>query len=389
MNAMLPLAVVPTLTAPPHPLLTRGGWATFTVVAYVLFILVPALNLWLPAGHVFHLSDYFVTLAGKIMCYAIVALAMDLIWGYTGILSLGHGLFFALGGYMMGMYLMRSIGARRRLPQRPARLHGLPRLEGLPLVLELHRSFLVRAAAGRAGARAARVRVRVLRLPVADQGRVFLDHHAGADLRVHAAVLPQRHGLRRQQRLHRFQAHPRLSDRHAGDADGAVRGHRRRAARRIPARALYRDLAPGPGADGDPRRREPRDVLRLQPAALQALHLDALGGAVRDRRRALRAAGRHHQSRRNVAGQFDRDRDLGRRRRTRHARRSHPRRVHRQRRQELVHGGVSGVLAVLPRLAVHPGHAVPAAGRDRRSCAAADGAGHERPCPAERVLEAR
>jgi urea transport system permease protein len=55
-------------------------------------------------------SDYFVALAGKIMCYAIVALAMDLIWGYTGILSLGHGLFFALGGYAMGMYLMRSIG---------------------------------------------------------------------------------------------------------------------------------------------------------------------------------------------------------------------------------------------------------------------------------------
>jgi urea transport system permease protein len=53
-----------------------------------------------------------VTLIGKIMCYAIVALAMDLIWGYAGILSLGHGLFFALGGYAMGMYLMRQIGAR-------------------------------------------------------------------------------------------------------------------------------------------------------------------------------------------------------------------------------------------------------------------------------------
>ena len=111
MNAMLPLAVVPTLKAPQHPLLTRGGWATFMVVCYLLFILIPTMNVWLPAGHVFHLSDYFVTLAGKIMCYAIVALAMDLIWGYTGILSLGHGLFFALGGYMMGMYLMRSIGA--------------------------------------------------------------------------------------------------------------------------------------------------------------------------------------------------------------------------------------------------------------------------------------
>ena len=63
-----------------------------------------------PAGSALHLSDYTVTLIGKIMCYAIVALAMDLIWGYTGILSLGHGFFFALGGYAMGMYLMRSIG---------------------------------------------------------------------------------------------------------------------------------------------------------------------------------------------------------------------------------------------------------------------------------------
>jgi len=110
MNAMLPLEVRPPLTAPPHPLLTRGGWAGLTLVAGVMFVLVPALNMWLPANHPLHLSDYYVTLAGKIMCYAIVALAMDLIWGYTGILSLGHGLFFALGGYMMGMYLMRSIG---------------------------------------------------------------------------------------------------------------------------------------------------------------------------------------------------------------------------------------------------------------------------------------
>ena len=71
---------------------------------------MPTAYLLLPAGHPLHLSDYFVTLSGKIMCYAMVALAMDLIWGYAGILSLGHGLFFALGGYAMGMYLMRSIG---------------------------------------------------------------------------------------------------------------------------------------------------------------------------------------------------------------------------------------------------------------------------------------
>jgi urea transport system permease protein len=92
------------------PLLSGKGWTAFFVALIVVCALAPVLNLWVPEGSVFHLSDYAVALIGKIMCYAICALAMDLIWGYTGILSLGHGLFFALGGYMMGMYLMRQIG---------------------------------------------------------------------------------------------------------------------------------------------------------------------------------------------------------------------------------------------------------------------------------------
>ncbi|GKT24035.1 urea ABC transporter permease subunit UrtC [Acidovorax sp. SUPP3334] len=92
------------------PLLTRSGWSAFIAALIAVCAVAPALNLWLPAGSPLHLSDYAVALLGKIMCYAICALAMDLIWGYTGILSLGHGLFFALGGYVMGMYLMRQIG---------------------------------------------------------------------------------------------------------------------------------------------------------------------------------------------------------------------------------------------------------------------------------------
>ena len=101
----------PNLQLPaPAPLLTRGGWSAFIVALIVVCAVAPVLNLWVPAGSLFHLSDYAVALLGKIMCYAICALAMDLIWGYTGILSLGHGLFFALGGYVMGMYLMRQIG---------------------------------------------------------------------------------------------------------------------------------------------------------------------------------------------------------------------------------------------------------------------------------------
>jgi urea transport system permease protein len=86
------------------------GWAAIGALAATVFVVFPVLSLALPEGHALHLSAYWVTLIGKIMCLAIVALALDLVWGYAGILSLGHGLFFALGGYGMGMYLMRQIG---------------------------------------------------------------------------------------------------------------------------------------------------------------------------------------------------------------------------------------------------------------------------------------
>jgi urea transport system permease protein len=86
------------------------GWAALAAFAVLVFVVIPALRLALPADHPLHLSDYYVLLIGKFMCFAMVAIAMDLIWGYAGILSLGHGLFFALGGYSMGMYLMREIG---------------------------------------------------------------------------------------------------------------------------------------------------------------------------------------------------------------------------------------------------------------------------------------
>ncbi|HSD62057.1 MAG TPA: urea ABC transporter permease subunit UrtC [Burkholderiales bacterium] len=88
----------------------RGGWIAIGLFAAVVFVVLPALHLALPPSSPFHVSTFFITLAGKIMCYAMVAVALDLIWGYGGILSLGHGLFFALGGYGFGMYLMRSIG---------------------------------------------------------------------------------------------------------------------------------------------------------------------------------------------------------------------------------------------------------------------------------------
>ncbi len=75
-------------------------------------LIVPLLNLLTPADSFFHVPTYLVSLMGKYVCYALLALSVDLVWGYCGILSLGHGAFFGLGGYAMGMYMMRQIGAR-------------------------------------------------------------------------------------------------------------------------------------------------------------------------------------------------------------------------------------------------------------------------------------
>jgi urea transport system permease protein len=105
-NESIPMPLV----APVTRLLSPKAWMGVMAALAAVLVLAPLLNLVVPAGNVFHLSDYAISLIGKIMCYAICALAMDLIWGYTGILSLGHGVFFALGGYAMGMYLMRQIG---------------------------------------------------------------------------------------------------------------------------------------------------------------------------------------------------------------------------------------------------------------------------------------
>jgi urea transport system permease protein len=93
------------------PLLGRSG-KIFVGLVLAIGIIVPALNIFLPASSVLHVPDHIVTLVGKYLCYALLALSVDLVWGYCGILSLGHGAFFALGGYAMGMYLMRQIGTR-------------------------------------------------------------------------------------------------------------------------------------------------------------------------------------------------------------------------------------------------------------------------------------
>src|SRR5512144_1915497 len=92
-------------------LLDRSS-AVFLILLAAFATVIPTLNLLVPASSGLHVSTYLVALFGKYICYGLLALSIDLIWGYVGILSLGHGAFFALGGYAMGMYLMRQIGTR-------------------------------------------------------------------------------------------------------------------------------------------------------------------------------------------------------------------------------------------------------------------------------------
>lgn len=88
----------------------RKGWIALLLFALLTVVAVPVCYLTLPIDHALYIPTFYVTLIGKILCYAIVAVAMDLIWGYAGVLSLAQGLFFALGAYAFGMYLMREIG---------------------------------------------------------------------------------------------------------------------------------------------------------------------------------------------------------------------------------------------------------------------------------------
>jgi urea transport system permease protein len=98
--------------AGPPPILRASHWNSWVAggVCLVVGVLVPLLNVVTSERSAFHVSDFLVSLVGKLTCYGIVAIAMDLVWGYAGVLSLCHAMFFALGGYAMGMYLMRSIG---------------------------------------------------------------------------------------------------------------------------------------------------------------------------------------------------------------------------------------------------------------------------------------
>jgi urea transport system permease protein len=101
------VTVIPLGHRPVH---TPRQWTAFVITLAVAAVGIPLLNLAVPEESAFHIPNHIVSLLGKYLCFAMVALALDLIWGFTGILSLGHGVFFAAGGYAMGMHLMRVIG---------------------------------------------------------------------------------------------------------------------------------------------------------------------------------------------------------------------------------------------------------------------------------------
>jgi hypothetical protein len=159
-----------------------------------------------PSDSAFHVSQYWVTLVGKIMCYAIVAIAMDPIWATPA--SCQVTACSSRRRHAMGMYLMRQIGREGQyqadLPDFMVFLDWkeLPGSGGTRPVLWRALLVLLVPDCWRW--------CWLLRLLPAREGRVLLDHHAGAHFRRDAAVLPQCHRLRRQQRLHRLQAHPWL-----------------------------------------------------------------------------------------------------------------------------------------------------------------------------------
>ncbi len=179
-------------------LLDKGA-VIFLVLLGIFAVAIPVLNLLVPAGSAFHVSTYLVALFGKYLCFALLALSIDLIWGYAGILSLGHGAFFALGGYAMGMYLMRQIGTRG--------VYGDPVLpdfmvflnwKELPVYWYGFQHFAFAALMIVAVPGAARFRVRLVCVPLPRHRRLSVDHHAGHDLRAAAGIFPQQFRFRRQ-----------------------------------------------------------------------------------------------------------------------------------------------------------------------------------------------
>ena len=262
----------------------------------------PAGNLLAAPGSGMHVPSYIVALLGKYLCYALLAVALDLVWGCAGILSLGHGAFFALGGYAMGMHLMREIGdrgvyANPELPdfmvflsytELPWFWHGFDMFWFACLMV----LFVPGLLAFVFGWFAFRSRVTGVYLSIITQALTFA---------LMLAFFRNEMGFGGNNGLTDFRDVLGFPPVGRHDAGGALRAFGAGAGARASARAGDHRLEVRQGAGGGARRGEPDAVPRLPGRALQALRLRGLGDARRARRRALRAAGRDHQPERVLA----------------------------------------------------------------------------------------
>jgi urea transport system permease protein len=309
---------------------SRCCWRSWSVV--------PVLHLACRRIRALYLSTYTMTLIGKYMTYALLAVAVDLVWGYCGILSLGHAAFFALGGYAMGMYLMRQIGTRGvygdpTLPdfmvflnykELPWFWHGFDVFWFAMVMVALVPGLLALVF----GWLAFRSRVTGVYLSIITQALTYAlmlaffrnDMGFGGN-----------NGMTDFKDILGFSINA-PSTRVAlftASALALIAGY-------LACRAVTLSRA-GARSAGHPRCREPYAFHRLSGRVIQVVDLHVLGRARRHRRRAVRAAGGHHQSERVPADQLHRDRDLGGGGWTRHVVRRGRRRGARQLRQDLLH----------------------------------------------------
>ena len=338
----------------------------FVLLVLAIGIVLPLLNQLMPPTSAFYVPAWVLQLIGKYLCFASLALAVDLVWGYLRHPHARPRRLLRAGRLLHGHVPDAPDRHARRLRQSdPARLHGVPELPGAALVLARLPPFLVRrpmivivpsVLALALGWFAFRSRVTGVYLSIITQAMTFA---------LLLAFFRNDMGLGGNNGMTDFKDILGFSVQ--ADATRAVLCFCLGAgARDLPGDLRRRRrLALRQGADRRARRRKPHALPRLPRRGLQALRLRAVGRHGGHRGRALRAAGRHHQSQRILARQLDRGGAVGRRRRPRHADRAGDRRLHRQLRQDLPDRRAARGLAVRAGRAVHRRHAVPAQGRRR------------------------
>ena len=170
---------------------TRDIGLGFWITGFVLLVLMPLLNVLPAEDSWLHLSDFSLNRFGKFLAFAILALGLDLIWGYTGVLSLGQGVFFGLGAYCMGMHLMLTIGKESVYGSDLPDFMVWNQVKELPLFWKPFYSFPAADPRRHPGADALRAGLWLSRVSKPHQRRLLCDHHAGPRARGLAGVQPK------------------------------------------------------------------------------------------------------------------------------------------------------------------------------------------------------